>query len=197
MRPDSKPRVRAQYMPSKSNKIFGESTMLLRPITLALALCLLFFAAIASAHGIHYRVDEKGVSVRFFYTRDDPTSYSSYEIFAPGETIPHKTGRTDKNGFVSFLPDKAGTWTVAVAGESDHGLHAKTITIEINEGLFVESFQKPLVAEYITAFIGLSIILFLYSLWVQFGRFCVYRRQDVAPTTMRSPGDRPGGRPEG
>ncbi|WP_035271740.1 hypothetical protein [Desulfonatronum thiodismutans] len=141
-----------------------------RSIILALLLCLLFPAATASAHGMHYRVDEKGVSVRFFYTQTDPASYSTYEIFGPDETIPHKTGRTDKNGFVSFLPDKAGTWTVSVAGESDHGLHPKTVTVEIGEGLFVDSYKKPLVAEYLTAFMGLSVILFLYSLWVQLRR---------------------------
>lgn len=140
-----------------------------RSIILALAFCLLLPVS-ASAHGMYYRVDEHGVSVRFFYTQTDPASYSSYEIFGPEDTIPHKTGRTDKNGFVSFLPDKAGTWTVTVSGESDHGLHPKTVTIEIGEGLFVESYKKPLVAEYLTVFMGLTMILFLYSLWVQFGR---------------------------
>ncbi|GAB6058507.1 hypothetical protein [Desulfonatronum parangueonense] len=139
-----------------------------RLITLLLAFCLLLPATTASAHGMYYRVDEQGVSARFFYTQTDPASYSAYEIFAPGESIPHKTGRTDKNGFVSFLPDRAGTWTVSVAGESDHGLHPKSITIEIGEGLFVASYQKPLVAEYLTVFMGLTMILFLYSLWVQF-----------------------------
>lgn len=133
-------------------------------------LSLLCLTSLAWAHGINYRVDEKGVSVRFFFTQADPASYSAYEIFGPDETLPHKTGRTDRNGFVSFLPDKAGTWTVSVAGESYHGLHPKTVTIEIGEGLFVDSYKKPLVAEYLSIFMGLTMILFLYSLWVQFGR---------------------------
>ena len=34
----------------------------------------------------------------------------------------------------------------------------------------MESYQKPLVAEYITVFMGLSVILFLYSVWVHYGR---------------------------
>ena len=144
--------------------------MSVRSIILALAFCLLLPIATASAHGMYYRVDEHGVSVRFFYTQTDPASYSPYEVFGPEDTIPHKTGRTDKNGFVSFLPDRAGTWTVTVSGESDHGLHPKTVTIEIGEGLFVDSYKKPLVAEYLTVFMGLTMILFLYSLWVQFGR---------------------------
>jgi hypothetical protein len=67
---------------------------------------------------------------------------------------------------------------VSVGGESDQGLHPKTVTTEIDEGLFVDSYKKLLVAEYLTAFMGLSVILFLSSLWVQFGR-----RSKEKPTT--------------
>lgn len=49
--------------------------------------------------------------------------------------------------------------TVPNTGESDIA-HAKTVTVEVGKGFFVASYQKPLVAEYLTAFIGLSVILF-------------------------------------
>ena len=120
----------------------------------------------AEAHSIHYRVENKGISVRVFYAADDPASYSSYEILGPGDTIPHQKGRTDRNGFVSFLPDRQGKWAIKVYGESEHGMHRVQIEVNVKENLFMESFKKPLVAQYTRAFVGISIILFLFSLWV-------------------------------
>ncbi len=81
----------------------------------------------AIAHSVNYQVENKGISVRVFYAADDPASYSSYDIFGPGDKIPHQKGRTDKNGFVSFLPDRKGKWTIKVFGESEHGMHGAQI----------------------------------------------------------------------
>ena len=66
----------------------------------------------ATAHTVNYQVENKGISARIFYSPDDPASYSQYEIFGPGDTIPHQKGRTDRNGFVSFLPDRQGKWII-------------------------------------------------------------------------------------
>ncbi|MGQ9648086.1 MAG: hypothetical protein ACUVWO_16290, partial [Thermodesulfobacteriota bacterium] len=82
---------------------------------------LLFMYSGAEAHSVHYQVENKGISVRVFYAEDDPASYSSYEILGPGDNIPHQKGRTDRNGFVSFLPDRQGKWIIKVHGESEHG----------------------------------------------------------------------------
>lgn len=117
------------------------------------------------AHSIHYRVENKGISVRVFYAEDDPASYSSYEIFGPGDKIPHQKGRTDKNGFVSLLPDRKGKWVINVYGESEHGMHGVQVVVDVNENLFMESFKKPLVATYTKAFVGISFLLALFGLW--------------------------------
>ena len=119
----------------------------------------------AMAHSVHYQVENKGVSARVFYAPDDPASYSQYEIFGPGDKIPHQKGRTDKNGFVSFLPDRPGKWLIKVWGESDHGYHGAQIEVEVNKSLFMESFKKPLVAKYTKAFVGISLILAFFGLW--------------------------------
>jgi nickel transport protein len=124
----------------------------------------------AMAHSIHYHVENKGISARIFYSPDDPASYSEYEIFGPGDTIPHKKGRTDKNGFVSFLPDRKGIWIIKAQGESYHGLHAVQIEISVGEGLFMESFKKPLIATHTKAIVGIGLIG-----WV-FGAIALYRR---------------------
>lgn len=131
------------------------------------ALCLLCAPATpARAHAIHYRVENRGISARVFYGPDDPVSYSAYEIFGPGDTIPHQKGRTDRNGIVSFLPDRPGPWRITVLGEAEHGAHGAAITVLVAESLYMASFDKPLVAQHTKGFVGMSILLFAFSLWV-------------------------------
>lgn len=120
----------------------------------------------ARAHAVHYRVENRGISARIFYGPDDPASYSAYEIFGPGDTIPHQKGRTDRNGIVSFLPDRPGAWRISVVGEAEHGAHGAAITVQVAESLYMASFDKPLVAQHTKAFVGMSMLLFLFSLWV-------------------------------
>jgi len=129
------------------------------------SLLLLIMYSEALAHAVHYRVENKGISVQVFYAEDDPASYSSYEIFGPGDTIPHQKGRTDKNGFVSFLPDRKGQWIIKVSGESEHGMHGAQIEVDVDDNLFMESFRKPLVAKYTQVFIGISFLLAIFGLW--------------------------------
>lgn len=123
----------------------------------------------ACAHTIHYQVENKGVSVRVFYEPDDPASYSSYEVFGPRDKLPHQKGRTDRNGFVTFLPDRKGTWIITVKGESEHGFHGAQFEVQINDSLYMESFKKPLVARHTKAFVGISIILAAFGLWSLIG----------------------------
>lgn len=130
----------------------------------SLLLLLLMYSG-AEAHSVHYQVENRGISVRVFYAEDDPASYSAYEIFGPGDTIPHQKGRTDKNGFVSFLPDRKGQWIIKVSGESEHGMHGAQVEVDVGENLFMESFKKPLVAKYTQVFIGISFLLSLFGLW--------------------------------
>ncbi|MDG4477077.1 hypothetical protein [Thiovibrio frasassiensis] len=140
----------------------------------ACALFVLFFfsapAPPAHAHAVHYRVENRGISARLFYGVDDPVSYAAYEIFGPGDAIPHQKGRTDRNGIVSFLPDRPGAWRISVVGEAEHGAHGAAVTVRVAESLYMASFDKPLVAQYTKGFVGMSILLFAFSLWVLLGK---------------------------
>ncbi len=127
-------------------------------------LFLQLFGVRAAAHSIHYRVENKGVSVRFFYSPDDSANDLTFEVLGPGDGIPHQKGRTDKNGFVSFLPDRAGKWIIKVSGESDHGCHGRQVEITVDKNLFVESFKKPPVATHTKLFVGLGFIFGIFGL---------------------------------
>jgi nickel transport protein len=119
----------------------------------------------AEAHSVEYQVENRGISARFFFLPNDPASYSPYEIFGPGDTVPHQKGRTDKNGVVAFLPDRPGTWHAKVIAESEHGGHAASVDIDVKEGLMMESFSKPLVASHTKFFLGAGLILGMFGIW--------------------------------
>ncbi|MFH1115621.1 MAG: hypothetical protein V1792_17065 [Pseudomonadota bacterium] len=125
----------------------------------------LLTASAVEGHSVEYRIENRGISARFFFLPNDPASYSPYEIFGPGDTIPHQKGRTDKNGVVSFLPDRPGSWTLRVTAESEHGGHAAAPVIQVGEGMLVESFSKPLVASHPKFFIAIGLLLGVFGLF--------------------------------
>jgi len=135
------------------------------PYLLLIAVVLaLFVPGWAEAHTVNYQVENKGLTVRVFYAQDDPASYCEYEVYGPGDEIPHQKGRTDKNGCVSFLPDRKGTWKVKVWGESEHGFHGTDVSVEVGEGLMLKGFKKPLVATHLKLFVGVSLIFGLFGI---------------------------------
>ena len=126
----------------------------------------------ALAHSIHYDVQQKAMAVRIYYSEKDPAAYSKYELYGPGDKEPHQTGRTDKNGFIGFVPDRPGTWKLQVWGESSHGFHGVTTEINVDQALNLESFSKPLVAAYTKLVTGISVafgLFGLYALWASRG----------------------------
>ena len=127
-----------------------------------------FFGEIeSSGHSINYHVEQQGIALRAFYSAKDPASYSQYEIWGPGDRqdLPHQTGRTDKNGFLAFVPDRAGTWKVKVWGESSHGYHGFTTEIKVDKGINLESFSKPLAAAHTKLITGLSLIFGIFGIY--------------------------------
>jgi len=139
-----------------------------RNFYLILFLLLLCFKG-AGAHSIQYQVKNKGICTRFFYYEDEPANYAEYEIFGPGDEFPYMKGRTDKNGFVCFLPDRKGKWIIKVRDETEHGLHSVQVDIEVGKNMFVKSFKKPLVATHTGLLIGLGILgwLLYIASWIK------------------------------
>jgi len=139
-----------------------------QPIILFLGIgvvCLSTFQATAHGHTINYDVQQKAIAVRIFYAADDPASYSQYEVYGPGDALPHQTGRTDKNGFVAFVPERPGLWRIKVLGESTHGFHGVTVEVNVNESLDLKSFSKPLAATNTKLVIGVSLVFGLFGIY--------------------------------
>ena len=134
---------------------------------LMILLSFFFFSTGLQAHTVNYDVQQRSVAaVKVFYTAGDPASYAAFEVYAPdGGDLPHQTGRTDRNGFVAFVPDRQGTWKVKVLGESAHGYHGVTVEVKVDKDLNLESFKKPLVAQYTKFVTGISLIIGLFGIY--------------------------------
>ena len=91
---------------------------------LVTALAALLAPAGAAAHEVtHEVVYGRAVAVRARYAGHAPLANAEYQVFRPGDPrVPWQKGRTDREGWLSFVPNQAGTWRVQVADRSGHGL---------------------------------------------------------------------------
>ena len=78
----------------------------------------------ARAHEVLHEVERgRAVAVRVHYPDGEGLAYVEAEVYSPADPrIPHWKGRTDRNGFVSFVPDVPGKWRVRVVDSTGHGL---------------------------------------------------------------------------
>lgn len=143
------------------------------PVSASRLLCLpallLIAANTVQAHSINYQVEQRGMAVRAYYSEKHLASYSQYELYGPGDKDPYQTGRTDRKGYIGFVPDRPGVWKLQVWGESTHGFHGVTTKIKVDKALELEGFNKPMVAAYTKYVTGISLIFGIfgiYSFWL-------------------------------
>jgi nickel transport protein len=94
-----------------------------RTALLAAALAVLGPAA-ALAHEVLHEIERsRAVAVRAHFADGEALAYAAYEIYSPNDpNIPYQKGRTDRSGWLSFVPDVPGTWRVKVSDAAGHGL---------------------------------------------------------------------------
>lgn len=80
----------------------------------------------ALAHGTQYRVlGQSETLVEFAYTDGEAMAFAEFQLFAPAEPrVPVRSGRTDRQGRVGFVPDAPGTWRIAVRDAEGHAVEA-------------------------------------------------------------------------
>ena len=91
---------------------------------LALAALLTLAAAPALAHeALHEVARGRAVAVRALHDHDEGLANASYEVYSPADPrTPHQKGRTDRNGWLAFVPDAPGRWRIKVFDGGGHGL---------------------------------------------------------------------------
>jgi len=78
----------------------------------------------AGAHEIKHEVQRgRAIALRAFFPDGEALAYVQAEVYSPADPrIPHWKGRTDRNGWLAFVPDVAGRWRVRVVDATGHGL---------------------------------------------------------------------------
>ncbi len=125
-------------------------------------LCLI--NSMAYAHGIDYKIiNNKAIILKITYSSGEALSFGNYEISALDENIIYQKGRTDKNGIISFVPDKKGIWRVVVTDESEHGIHKRVIELKIDEISSLELKKNDLSDKYLKIIAGVGFIVGIFG----------------------------------
>ena len=97
-----------------------------RPAAALLAGVALSLAMPARAHEVLHEVKrDRAVAVRAWFPDGESLAYVQAEVFSPADpAIPHWKGRTDRNGWLAFVPDVPGPWRVRIVDSTGHGLDA-------------------------------------------------------------------------
>jgi nickel transport protein len=76
------------------------------------------------AHEVLHTIERgKAIAVKAFFGDGEVLAYTEYQIFSPTDPrIPYQKGRTDRSGYVAFVPDAPGAWRVKVTDTTGHGL---------------------------------------------------------------------------
>jgi nickel transport protein len=94
----------------------------MRHVLLVGLLCLLPRAALA--HEVLHQIERgRAVAVKAYFADGEVMAYTEYQVFSPADAkIPYQKGRSDRGGYVAFVPDVPGTWHVRIVDPSGHGL---------------------------------------------------------------------------
>ena len=92
------------------------------PLTLA-ALLVLAAAPAAAHETLHEVARGKAIAVKAYFVDGEVLAYTAYEVYSPADpVIPYQKGRTDRGGWLAFVPDLPGKWRVKVIDDTGHGL---------------------------------------------------------------------------
>jgi nickel transport protein len=93
-------------------------------VRVPLLVLIALLAGPALAHEtLHQVVQGKAVAVRAYESDGDPLAATPFEVYSPAEPKgAWTTGRTDRDGWLAFVPDRPGRWRVRVIEPTGHGL---------------------------------------------------------------------------
>jgi len=96
-----------------------------RAASLAAALAAALLCAVpASAHETLHEIQRgKAIALKAYFADGEVLAYTAYEVYSPSDPrIPYQKGRTDRGGWLAFVPDAPGKWRVKVIDDTGHGL---------------------------------------------------------------------------
>ena len=131
-------------------------------------------APVARAHEVLHAVERgRAVSVKAFFADGEVLAYAQYEVYSPSDPrIPWQKGRTDRGGWLAFVPDVPGPWRVKVADATGHGLD-----LEVDAGGPAAFAPAGSTAAFVLRpLVGLAAIGAIFAVLFQ-----LYRRKGPSP----------------
>jgi len=134
----------------------------------------------ASAHEVLHSIERnRAIAVKAYFADGEALASAQYEVFSPADPeIPTQTGRTDRSGWLAFVPDVAGKWRVKIADDHGHGHELEveagtpgTATAALPAGPAASS-----AALVLRPLVGLAAIGAVFAVL-----FAVYRRKGAGP----------------
>jgi nickel transport protein len=120
------------------------------------------------AHQLNHEVQTgNAVIVELRYGDGSPFGYESAEVYRPAESIPFLAGRTDANGRLAFVPDRAGDWRIKAFSEDGHGGDFTVATTTGEGGTRGPSAGLETMGGLA---VGLSLLFGIFGLWSLFWR---------------------------
>jgi nickel transport protein len=144
---------------------------LLAALVMAVAVALALGAWLsgqALAHELLHSIDEgAAVSVKLSFADGSDFAFGAYEIYRAGDETPFQVGRTDIQGRVVFIPDRAGTWRVKAFSEGGHGVDFSFTTGVKSD---VQDANESPLWRHQRIIVGVSVIFGVFGLVTLFTR---------------------------
>jgi nickel transport protein len=144
----------------------------------ALAAALALVPIASGAHEVLHDVERgRAIAVRAYFADGEVLAYTPYEVYSPADPkIPYQKGRTDRSGWVAFVPDVGGKWRVKVIDATGHGLDVEVEAGTATSAAAPSSGVPSSVAFALRPLIGVAVILAVFAALAAF-----YRRRGRSP----------------
>ncbi|HEY3446523.1 MAG TPA: hypothetical protein VGK67_09160 [Myxococcales bacterium] len=144
----------------------------------ATALLAWLVPALALGHEVLPTVEQgRAWAMKIRYADGEALAYVPFEVYSPADPkIPYLKGRTDRSGYLAFVPDVPGPWRVKVIDDTGHGLDT---TIEVGSAA---AAAGPPAAATSDAGFALRPLVGAAAIGVVFAAlFFLYRRKGAKP----------------
>jgi nickel transport protein len=133
--------------------------------------------AAAGAHEVLHAIERgRAIAVRAYESDGEAMADDPYEVYSPADPkTPHQKGRTDRNGWLAFVPDAPGKWRVKVIADAGHGLD-----VEVDAGPAAAAAPTGSAAPSSAAFV-LRPLVGLAVLAAVFAGLYVFQRRRGSP----------------
>ena len=132
----------------------------------------------ARAHEVLHQVEwNRAVALRAYFADGEVLAYAQYEVYSPADPkLPHQKGRTDREGWLAFVPATPGAWRVKVIDDTGHGLELAVEAGPTSRAVVASGTAAPASAAFVLRpLVGLAAIGAVFAVLM-----AVHRRQGTS-----------------